>query len=127
MSKPGKPLTTDGDVLCGHDPGNEGKASVNASHKLTVKSKSVLLTSDINGKTISGCMISDKSDTSGIVDQKCHTVTAVLLGWATKLKVGGEFVILDEELRGTTDGYKNHVKGLSALHGSAVQSKLKAK
>ena len=117
-----KPLTNAGDVLCGHS----GKAVLASTAKLKVSGQSVLLKTDIAGKPVSGCAIVLASDSGGVSDKPCLNVASVTAGEATKLKVNGVPVILDDQLAGTTDGMQAHTTPLTALSGSAVQSKLKA-
>jgi hypothetical protein len=117
-----KPLTNAGDVKCGH----QGKAVLSSTAKLKVSGQNVLLKTDVMGKTIAGCSIVLASDMSGVTDKPCLTVASVTAGEATKLKVGGFFVILDDQLAGTTDGMQAKTTPLTALSGSAQQNKLKA-
>lgn len=117
-----KPLTTAGDVTCGH----QGKAVLVAANKLKVSGQSVLVKLDVVGKTVGGCTTPVASDSSGPVSAPCLSVQSVTAGESTKLKVGGAFVMLDDQLKGTTDGMLSKATPLSALAGSAVQSKLKS-
>jgi hypothetical protein len=115
-----KVLTTASEVGCG----KQGKANPRGESKLTVNGSPVLTKGGVAGQAISSC--GTVTNTSGM--KQCTTVAAVATGEATKLKVGGQAVLLDS-LTGTTDGTGEPGSPLppaSPLKASAGQSKLTA-
>jgi hypothetical protein len=120
-------LTTAGNVLCGHDPSKVTVPSVGSpSAKLAVQTSRALLKANISNATIATCVTIDSFDSSGTpINLKCHTVTAVTLGEATKLTAGGAPVML-QTLTGDTDGMVAKTTPQKLLHASPVQSKLTA-
>jgi len=118
-------LTTSSSVQCGHS----GKVAVESLAKLQVNSSPILLKGSIEGKPITGCKTPSTSDTSGLTNQQCDQVSSVppgpgvILGEATKLKVGGQPVMLDT-LTGKTNGMVGKVTPQPLLSAMANQSKL---
>lgn len=114
-------LTTISQVTCGHG----GHVKVEGDAKLQVNGNPVLVQNSIEGKNIPDCPTppSDQSD-------PCTTVSsipppAITEGWARKLFVGGQPVMLDT-LAGKTNGKVNGVTPQSLLKGVAGQTKLTA-
>jgi hypothetical protein len=105
-------------VTCGHG----GTVQTTSSAKLTVNKMAVLLEISIDAKAVSNCTTVPKSDTSGIIDKTCTTVTAIAAGAATKLTISKQFVMLDT-LKGSTDGIVGKAPQL-LLQGTANQTKL---
>jgi hypothetical protein len=94
-------LTMNSTVGCGHlpPPPGTGIVQVQSTAKLKVSGKSVLLLDSISGKAVSGlCGTVPATGT-----KKCTAVSSVSGGLATKLKVGGQPVVLDT-VTGGTDG-----------------------
>lgn len=127
-------LTTASTVLCGLEvtgppPLHGGKVASVSSAKLRVNSNPVLLKSSIDGKTIVGCKTPPASDASGPTAKPCSAVSSVppgpgvTAGEATKLKTGGEWVMLDT-LAGITDGMVGKVTPQTLLFAIADQNKL---
>lgn len=113
----GSVLTTDSQITCGH----EGKVSTTSQSKLKVKNASVLVSSDVQGKSVSATP-PDKCVTQLTSSTKpCSSVLTIIKGAATKLKVHNDAVLLADALKGTTDG--NPPGSLSATAG---QTKLTA-
>ncbi|MDJ0597828.1 MAG: hypothetical protein QNJ37_03145 [Crocosphaera sp.] len=115
-----KVLTTSSTVLCGElVPGSlhGGTVGIESSAQLKVGGSSVLLKSGLEGKSISGCQ-NAPPPSSKIA---CSSVTQVMAGEATKLKVEGKSVMLDSLLVGTTNGTPP-----GSLKVTTVQSKLTA-
>lgn len=111
-------LTTASNVKCGHGP---GRVSTSGSAKLKVGGNAVLLKTGVSSKSVSGCTTVTDANTSSL---QCSTVSSVTAGEATKLKVGGSFVMLDT-LAGQTDGQVSGTPQV-ALSATAGQTKLKA-
>lgn len=108
-------LIQNSSVTCGH----QGTVETSSSAKLKVNGQPVLLKNSINQKSVTTGSCSTVPDESkGIT--KCETVVSVTAGEATKLKVGGQGVMLDT-LSGTTDG--NPIGNVPA---TANQNKLTA-
>lgn len=140
-----KVLTTSSNVNCGHAPPaapqTPGKVQTESTAKLKVNGDPVLLESSIAGKSISGCGTLATKDSTGMdIDMPCKKVSAVpqivpvqpdpappaiTAGWSTKLKVGGNPVMLDT-LAGMTDGMVGKVTPLTLLSGKDNTSKLTA-
>ena len=118
-------LTINSTVECGASPVHGGTVATSSSAKLTVNGKSVVMKSSVEGKSISGCQIKPKADSSGPTDKPCDSVSAVTLGESQKLTVGGHSVLRDD-LAGTTNGLVTKVTPQTALRASANQSKLSA-
>ncbi len=114
-------LTTSSKVICGHG----GTVSTSSSAKLKVSGNPVLLKTGIAQQAISGCTTTVKPPPPGPVSKPCISVTSVDSGEATKLKAGGNPVILDL-LTGQTDGTIVNVTPQKLLSATAGQSKLKA-
>lgn len=88
-------LTTGSTVKCAH----QGTVKLTASqNKLKIGGKAVLVQGDLDGATISGCTTPSSQSSS-----PCKSVTSMIQGAATKLKVGGMAVLLDTAM-GLTDG-----------------------
>src|SRR3954470_2332579 len=102
-------LTVSSTVRC---PTN-GTVTPEGQAKLKVAGAAVTTPGGIQGKSVSGCGISDSSST-----KQCKTVLSAS-GAASKLKVGGTGVALDS-LTASTDG------STPTITVSAGQSKLKA-
>ncbi len=118
-------LTKASEVLCGPTPQHGGTVAVDSAVKLRVDESPVLIESGISGKSVTGCQIVAKSDSSGTpLDKPCSTVVAVTAGWATKLTADGKKVMLDS-LQGNTDGLISKT-AQAALKGTAKQTKLTA-
>ncbi len=114
-----KALTMASTVACKHG----GAVSKSSDAKLTVDRKPVLLSSSIDGKTITGCAVTDDPNTSTL---QCKKVVSVTGGAAAKLRVGGDAVMLDS-LTGTTNGTPPQPPGTQPLAtADAVQAKLRA-
>jgi hypothetical protein len=109
-------LTVSSTVKCAHG----GSVSLSSSAKLSVGGKKVVLMSGVQGAPISGCPTPDDTNTPST---KCRTVVTAN-GTSTKLKVGGQPVVLDS-LSGTTDGTPPPT-GASFSVSDAGHTKLKA-
>ncbi len=110
-----KPMTTAGEVKCGHGSGKVKLGS--GASKLTVGGNAVLRKSDVDSKTVTGCGTTTNPNTGEV---QCATAS-VMSGEASKLTVGGDAVMLDS-LSGTTkEGIPPGV-----LSATAGQSKLEA-
>jgi hypothetical protein len=116
-------LTMQGTVSCGHSPGT---VQAQSTAKLSVGGAQVLVKDDINGKPVASCGIKPKSDNTGPIDAPCSTVKSVTAGEATKLTAGGNPVVLDTSLKGTTDGMVAKATPQGFLGGTAVQTKLRS-
>lgn len=103
-------LTTSSRVTCA----NSGQVSLSASHKLKVTGSSVITPTDVMGKTVSGCTISNSSST-----KQCTSVTSAS-GASQKLKVSGQ-AVANTTLSGSTDG-----SSPTLSTPTANQTKLKA-
>ena len=108
-------LTTDDTVTCGHTPA--GTVELASTAKLRVKNSPVLTASSIGPTVGTGCTKVKQEDVP------CALVTGVTEGKSTKLRAGGQPVILST-LAGGTNGAINAVPG--ALTVSPAQSKLVA-
>jgi hypothetical protein len=116
-------LTTTSTVGCGHlpPPPGSGVVQVQSTAKLRVAGAPVLLLGSIANKPLVPL-------TCGIVvsqtNVKCTKVAAVTAGTATKLTVGGQPVVLDTTLKGSTDGTLGGVTPQLLLAAVANQTKL---
>jgi|SRR5579863_2725824 len=100
---------------------NQGTIQVTARQsKVTVAGAKVLVTGDLTSAPISGCLTVPDPNTSTV---KCLTITSVQDGVATKLKVAGTGVLLDN-VKGETSGSIGGVVQTWSVQ-SAGQSKLK--
>lgn len=115
-------LTMGSKVTCEH----EGAVGVSSTEKLKVSNYPVLVKASIAGKSIAAnCTTTDALDDQGKQkDKKCTSVSSVLTGEATKLKVNNQPVMLDT-LSGTTDGIVNY-KPQPSLKATVGQTKLTA-
>ncbi len=109
----GKVLTESSRVTCGHSPGS---VAVTGNGKLTVSGRPVLLAEGIQGKGVSGCSTAQSDKT-----KPCSSVASVS-GAASKLKVGGRGVMLEDTIGGSTDGNPT-----GSVGATANQGKLKAR
>jgi hypothetical protein len=114
-------LTTSSTVSCGHPP---GAASTVSAAKLAVAGSPVLLATSIMGKGVSSCFTQLASDNTGPIAKPCAAVIEVSAGSSTKLTCGGQPVMLDDRLAGSTDGMVGKVTPQTKLAGQANQSKL---
>jgi len=102
---------------------HKGSVDKSSDAKLKVGGKPVLLGASIDGKTVTGCIVVDDTNTSTL---HCKKVASVTVGAAAKLKVAGDPVMLDS-LAGTTDGTPPQPPGTQPLaKAEAVQAKLRA-
>jgi uncharacterized Zn-binding protein involved in type VI secretion len=109
-------LTTGSTIKCAH----QGTVVLVASQQLlTVDGQPVLVQGDLDGATIPDCQAPVTPSSS-----KCTTVTAMLVGVATTLTVGGKPVLLDTAF-GMTNGFP--VPGNVWTVQSAGQTKLAAR
>ncbi len=121
-----KVLTINSTIQCGHG----GKVVITSSAKLKINGYPVLVKDNVDGKPMTGCETTFASDSSGPTDIPCSSVSLVpsepgVVGEATKLKVGGQFVLLDT-LVGKTDGMVKKTTPQTLLPAVANQSTLKA-
>ena len=107
-------------VTCGHSP---GKVTTTGSPKMSVSNQPVLLKTGIMSKPVGGCGTPHAADASGPTAKLCTSVTAVSVGEAIKLTVGGMPVMLDT-LAGQTDGMVGKVTPQLSLSATAGQTKL---
>ena len=114
-------LTTSSKVICGHG----GTVSTSSSAKLKVSGNPVLLKTGIAQQAVSGCLTPTTPPPPGPASIKCTLVSSVDTGEATKLKAGGNPVMLDT-LTGQTNGIIANVTPQKLLSATAGQSKLKA-
>jgi hypothetical protein len=90
-----KVLTVGSTLVCAH----QGTVTlVQSQSLLKVAGNAVLVQGDVDGKTISGC-----ATPVSMTSKPCTTVVSMMLGTATKLKVGGKAVLLETAM-GMTDG-----------------------
>jgi hypothetical protein len=113
-----KVLTTASSVRCGH----QGTVGIASDAKLKVGGNPVLRPSSIQGKDITACITPDSNTAT-----KCRRVALVTGGAASKLRVGGQAVVL-ESLTGSTDGLPPVPPGPGQPLGpvQAIQTKLRA-
>ena len=104
-------LTTGSTVKCSH----QGTATLSSTAKLTVGTKSVLLSTDFASWPIAGC-----TQTGG-PPTPCTSIVSVAAGAATKLTVGGVAVLLDT-LSGPTNGAPPGTVGATAGHTKLTAS-----
>jgi hypothetical protein len=111
-------LTEASTVMCGHG----GTVATAGFSKLQVNGSAVLLKTGIAGKSVSSTCGTPNDSNSG--SKQCTSVAEVSSGEASKLKAGGQPVML-ETLAGSTDGT---VTGMpqKLLSGQAQQTKLSA-
>jgi hypothetical protein len=111
-------LTTASTVKCGHG----GTVGVASDAKLKVAGNPLLRRSSIEGKDITACSTPDSNTAT-----KCRKVALVTAGEASKLRVGGQAVVL-ESLTGSTDGLPPVPPGPGQPLGpvQALQTKLRA-
>jgi hypothetical protein len=128
-------LTTASTVTCGH---GAGKVQTSSSAKLKVNGAPVLLKSSIDRRSVSGC-VTPVADDPSPAGRPCTAVTSapavppappplppgVTAGEATKLKAGGQPVMLDT-LKGSTNGMVAKTSPQPTLAGTAGQTKLTA-
>lgn len=116
-------LITSSTITCGHS----GNVTVTSTQKLKVSNNPVLVKARIEGKTVSGCATPEPAnDPSGTpTGRKCTSVSSVSKGWATKLKVNNQAVMLDT-LSGTTGGMVAKTTPQRLLSATAGQTKLTA-
>lgn len=110
-------------VSCGH--GALSSVSTTSAAKLRVNGQPVLTRAGVLGKTVTGCSTVASSDASGPVNVTCTLVSKVSAGESTKLKVGGQPVLLDT-LKGETNGMVAKVTPQALLAGIALHTKLSA-
>ena len=113
-----KVLTTASTVQCGHG----GTVRIASDAKLEVGGNPVLRQSSIEGKNITACVTPDSNTAT-----KCRKVALIAGGAASKLRVGGQAVVL-ESLTGSTDGLPAVPPGPGQPLGpvQAIQTKLRA-
>jgi hypothetical protein len=113
-------LTSASSLTCGHQvPPKLGKVIVTGIAKLRVRGAPALRASDLASATIGDC--GTVIVTSEILCTKVESVTA---GAATKLRAGGEPVLLDT-LKGVTNGVVGATPQ-AFLAGTAGHTKLQA-
>lgn len=111
-------LTESSIVKCAH----QGSVQLVAGQsKLTVNGSKVLVDGDLNGKTISGCVTPTNPDAG---NKTCLIVSTTIDGVASKLKVNGKGVLL-ENINGQTDGTVGGTLQNWSVQNSG-QTKLKA-
>ncbi|MFD0920112.1 hypothetical protein [Saccharopolyspora rosea] len=115
-------LTTASRVTCGHPPGAVHAAG---RAKLAVGGSPVLRRADLDGAAVENCGIQPASDASGPTAVKCLAVTGITAGVSSRLRVGGEPVLLDS-LAGKTNGMLAKKTPQELLAATAVQDKLRA-
>jgi hypothetical protein len=115
-------LTTLSTVTCGHPP---GKVQVQSQAKLAVGGGRVLVQAGIKDQTVADCGTKPASDAAGPTAAPCKTVSKVGGGRSTKLRAGGQPVMLDT-LAGSTDGMVLKVTPQPFLAGVANQVKLRS-
>jgi hypothetical protein len=108
-------LTTLSNVTCGHPP---GLAQVQSQAKLAVGGGPVLLEAGIRSQRITAC--GTPLSTNSI---PCQLVSSVTAGLSTKLRAGGQPVVL-QTLKGTTNGTVGNVSPQLLLAGVPNQAKL---
>lgn len=110
-------LTEGSTIKCSHQGTVQAVASQTQLH---IDGKSVLVHGDLDGASISGCSTPD--DLSHGM-QPCRKVASMMIGAATKMKIGGKAVLL-ETANGLTDGLPAGANLWSVQ--SAGQTKLSA-
>jgi len=90
-------LTENSSLVCANLFGTVSLAA--SESKLTVAGAKVLVTGDLSGALITGCPIKPPPATN----VECKTITSVVGGVSTKLRVSGKGVLL-ETVKGTTSG-----------------------
>ena len=108
-------MTTNGSTGCAHG----GTAQLSSSAKLKVNGAPVLLAGDVTTKwsIAPGCSQTDTSKSMVV----CAKFMSMSKGQSTRLRVGGQAVVLDT-FAGSTNGNPDH----ATKPASAGQSKLSA-
>lgn len=109
-------LTTGSTVACGH----QGKVAADSTTRLTVGQTPVLL-APTAGKTVSGCIVVDDSNTATL---HCVSVASVTAGESSRLTVGKKSVLL-AVLAGVTSGTPPP-SGARLAPAAANQNRLRA-
>jgi hypothetical protein len=114
-------LTEKSSLVCA----NQGTVQLTATQsKLAVAGAKVLVTGDLTSAPIRRCTTPTVSGPPP--SAPCMTITSVVGGVSTKLKVAGKGVLL-QGINGTTDGIVPPLPGIQTWSvQSAGQSKLKA-
>jgi len=111
-------LTEGSTLVCAH----QGTVKLTATQsKLKIAGKAALVDGDLTAALISGCTTVTDVNTGAL---QCQTVASASGGVATKLKVGGRGVLL-EEINGQTSGTVGGTPQTWSVQ-SPGQSKLKA-
>ena len=103
-------MTTASTVQCAHG----GAVSTSSTARLQVAGNAALLRPGVQGMAVSAACTVQNTDKT----KKCTSVTSVTTGEASKLRAGGQAVLL-ETLAGTTDGVPP-----GTVSGTAGHSKL---
>jgi hypothetical protein len=90
-------LTKESTLQCAH---SGAVKLIPTQTKLTVAGNAVMVDGDLSGAPISGCLTVTDPNTSALT---CLTVVSASGGVATKLKVGGKGVLL-QDVSGQTNG-----------------------
>lgn len=117
-------LTEESTVTCGH----QGSVTPTGIARLKVNGHPVLVKASLTGKSVSSCILTNATDSGGVLSQQCKTVSEVTSQSAGKLKVripDGITGVLTDPLTGTTDGIEGH-KPAADLNAKPVQTRLKA-
>jgi hypothetical protein len=109
-----KVLTTGATVKCSH----QGTVQVSSAGQsvMEIGDKPVLVTGDLEGKSISGCKLTASTSTS-----PCVSTTSMLIGAATRMQAGGKFVLLDTAM-GLTDSTPPGTWSVEAAGQSKVEA-----
>jgi hypothetical protein len=109
-------LTKASSVTCGH----QGAVATSGDSRLQVNDSPVLLQAGVVGKSVSATPPNKCTTQQSNSTKPCASVTSLTSGTASKLRIGGQPVLL-QGIAGTTDGNPP-----GQLASTANQSKLKA-